>query len=116
MYGMEEVVERIRLAMSVVNRSIFTVDGTTATSLLISTFQYLDFPVKPYIPNRFEEGYGLNKEAIQKLREHGCDLLITVDCGITSIEEVEFANQLDIDVIITITISHTLMGYHQRSE
>ena len=105
MYGMEQVVERIRLGM---NRGEqiwifgdYDADGTTAASLLINTFRHLDFPVKPYIPNRFEEGYGLNKEAIQKLKEHGCNLLITVDCGITSIEEVEFANALDIDVIIT---------------
>ena len=105
LYGMEKVVERIRLGM---NRGEqiwifgdYDADGTTAASLLINTFRHLDFPVKPYIPNRFEEGYGLNKEAIQKLKEHGCNLLITVDCGITSIEEVEFANALDIDVIIT---------------
>ena len=105
LYGMEQVVERIRLAMKRGEQiwifGDYDVDGTTAASLLISTFRHLDFPVKPYIPNRFEEGYGLNKEAIQKLKEHGCDLLITVDCGITSIEEVEFANTLGIDVIIT---------------
>ena len=105
MYGMEKVVERIRLAMKRGEQiwifGDYDVDGTTAASLLINTFRHLDFPVKPYIPNRFEEGYGLNKEAIQKLKEQGCDLLITVDCGITSIEEVEFANSLDIDVIIT---------------
>ena len=105
MHGMEQVVERIRLAIKRGEQiwifGDYDVDGTTATSLLISTFRHLDFPVKPYIPNRFEEGYGLNKEAIRKLKEQGCDLLITVDCGITSIEEVEFANTLGIDVIIT---------------
>ena len=105
MHGMERVVERIRLAMKRGEQiwifGDYDVDGTTATSLLINTFRHLDFPVKPYIPNRFEEGYGLNKEAIRKLKEDGCDLLITVDCGITAIEEVEFANTLGIDVIIT---------------
>ncbi len=105
MHGMEQVVERIRLAMARSEQiwifGDYDVDGTTATSLLITTFRHLDFPVKPYIPNRFEEGYGLNKEAIRKLKEHGCNLLITVDCGITSIEEVEFANTLGMDVIIT---------------
>ena len=105
LHGMEQVVERIRLAMKRGEQiwifGDYDVDGTTATSLLISTFRHLDFPVKPYIPNRFEEGYGLNKEAIKKLKENGCDLLITVDCGITSIEEVGFANTLGIDVIIT---------------
>ena len=105
MYGMEEVVERIRLAMNHGEKiwifGDYDADGTTAASLLINTFRHLDFPVNPYIPNRFEEGYGLNKKAIQKLKENGCDLLITVDCGITSIEEVEFANTLGIDVIVT---------------
>ena len=105
MHGMEQAVERVRSAMQQGEQiwifGDYDVDGTTATSLLITTFRHLDFPVKPYIPNRFEEGYGLNKEAIQKLKEQGCDLLITVDCGITSVEEVEFANSLGIDVIIT---------------
>ena len=105
MYGMEKVVERIRLAMKRGEQiwifGDYDVDGTTATSLLINTFRHLDFPVQPYIPNRFEEGYGLNKEAIHKLKKNGCDLLITVDCGITSVEEVELANSLGIDVIIT---------------
>ncbi len=105
LHGMEKVVERIRVAMKGREQiwifGDYDVDGTTATSLLITTFRHLDFPVKPYIPNRFDEGYGLNKAAIEKLAEHGCDLLITVDCGITSIEEVEFANSLGIDVIIT---------------
>ena len=105
MYGMERVVERIRLAMKRGEKiwifGDYDADGATAVSLLINTFQQLDFPVRAYIPNRFEEGYGLNKKAIRKLKEACCDLLITVDCGITSIEEVEFANSLDIDVIIT---------------
>ena len=105
LHGMERFVERIRLAMKRGEKiwifGDYDVDGTTAASLLINTFRHLDYPVQPYIPNRFEEGYGLNKEAIRKLKEDGCDLLITVDCGITAIEEVEFANTLGIDVIIT---------------
>ena len=105
MYGMEKVVERIRLAMERGEQiwifGDYDVDGTTAASLLINTFRHLNYLVQPYIPNRFDEGYGLNKEAIRKLGAQGCNLLITVDCGITSIEEVEFANSLGIDVIIT---------------
>lgn len=105
MYGMEKVVERVRSAMKRGEQiwifGDYDVDGTTAASLLINTFRHLDYSVQPYIPNRFEEGYGLNKEAIGKLKAQGCDLLITVDCGITAVEEVEFANSLDIDVIIT---------------
>lgn len=105
LHGMEQVVERIRLAMKHGEQvwifGDYDADGTTAASLLINTFQHLDFPVSPYIPDRFGEGYGLNKKAIQTLKRSGCDLLITVDCGITSIDEVEFANNLGIDVIIT---------------
>ena len=105
LHGMEQVVERIRLAMKRGEQiwifGDYDVDGTTAASLLINTFRHLDYPVQPYIPNRFEEGYGLNKEAIGALKKQGCDLLITVDCGITAIEEVEFANTLGMDVIIT---------------
>ena len=66
LHGMEQAVERVRLAMKRGEQiwifGDYDVDGTTATSLLISTFRHLDFPVMPYIPNRFEEGYGLNKE------------------------------------------------------
>ena len=105
LYSMEKVVDRIRSAIKRGEQiwifGDYDTDGTTAVSLLINTFQHFDFPVKPYIPDRFEEGYGLNKDAIQKLEKHGCDLLITVDCGITSIEEVDYANTLGMDVIIT---------------
>lgn len=106
MHGMDKAVERIHLARKRGEQvwifGDYDADGTTAVSLLIDTFrQRLDLPVMPYIPNRFKEGYGLNKKAIRKLKEHNCNLLITVDCGITSIEEVEFANSLGIDVIIT---------------
>ena len=105
LHGMEQVVERIRVAMKGGEQiwifGDYDVDGTTAASLLINTFRHLDFPVNPYIPNRFDEGYGLNKKAIGKLKKQGCNLLITVDCGITSIEEVEYANTHGIDVIIT---------------
>lgn len=54
-----------------------------------------------YIPNRLNEGYGLNKEAIKKIKEQGYNLIITVDCGISSIEEVDYANSLGMEVIIT---------------
>lgn len=105
MHGMERAVDRIRSAIKYGEQiwifGDYDADGTTAVSLLINTFRHLDFPVFPYIPNRFDEGYGLNKHAIQKLKDCGCNLLITVDCGITSIEEVELANRLGIDVIIT---------------
>ncbi len=79
----------------------YDVDGVSSTSILYLYFKSINFPVKYYIPNRLEEGYGINEEAIKKIYDDGCDLIITVDCGITSVKEVELANELGIDVIIT---------------
>ncbi|MBB15900.1 single-stranded-DNA-specific exonuclease RecJ [Candidatus Poribacteria bacterium] len=103
--GMSDAVDRIKLAINA-NEKIwifgdYDVDGTTAASLLINTFHYLGCSVECHIPDRFVEGYGLNKEAIQSIANAGCNLLITVDCGITSIPEVAFGNSLGIDTIIT---------------
>ena len=105
MCGMEKAVERLHSAIKRGEKiwvyGDYDTDGTTAASLLLNVFRHLDVPVDFHIPNRFEEGYGLNKTALRRLREDGCNLLITVDCGITSIEEVDFANEIGIDVIIT---------------
>ena len=79
----------------------YDVDGVSSTSILYLYFKSIGFPVKYYIPNRLEEGYGINEDAIKKIHDDGCDLIITVDCGITSVKEVELANELGIDVIIT---------------
>ena len=103
--GMSDAVDRIKSALNT-NEQIwifgdYDVDGTTAASLLINTFRYLGYSVECHIPDRFDEGYGLNQEAIQSIANAGCDLLITVDCGITSITEVAFGNSLGVDTIIT---------------
>lgn len=79
----------------------YDVDGVTSTALLVSFFRELGADVVKYIPDRFTEGYGLNFNAIDKLKSIGTDLLITVDCGIRAVKEVEFANRKGIDVIIT---------------
>ena len=79
----------------------YDVDGITATSLLIIFFRELGIDVSYYIPERISEGYGLNIPAIKKIRESGADLIITVDCGISDIDEIEEAKGLGIDVIIT---------------
>ncbi|RKU27858.1 single-stranded-DNA-specific exonuclease RecJ [Candidatus Poribacteria bacterium] len=79
----------------------YDADGTTATALLMHAFQYLDYTPEYYIPHRYEEGYGLNENAIKEISMNGCSVLITVDCGITSVNEVEVANSLGIDVILT---------------
>ncbi|MFO7944957.1 MAG: single-stranded-DNA-specific exonuclease RecJ [Anaerolineales bacterium] len=79
----------------------FDVDGITSTALLKSSLEELDGHVSTYIPHRVDEGYGLNPKAIQALHNKGVDLLITVDCGIRAITEIEYAKKIGLDVIIT---------------
>ena len=79
----------------------YDVDGITATCLLTDCLTRLGGRVRSYIPDRLEEGYGLNQEAVLHLARQGVTLIITVDCGITAAREVEFARELGIDVVIT---------------
>lgn len=105
MKDMKKATERIKKAIENKERIYiygdYDVDGVSSTSILYIYFKSIDYPVKYYIPNRLEEGYGINEEAIRKIGNDGCDLIITVDCGITSVNEVGLANELGIDVIIT---------------
>ena len=102
---MEKAVERIIKAIeNQENVTIFgdyDVDGITSITVLKSFLQDRGLEVQSYIPNRLDEGYGLNKEAIEKIVNDGCKLMITVDCGISAIEEIEYANSLKIDTIVT---------------
>ncbi len=80
----------------------YDVDGVTASALLYEALRYLGASdIQVYIPSRFDEGYGLNTAAIEELAENGTDLVITVDCGLRSIHEVEFANHRGLDIVIT---------------
>ena len=79
----------------------YDADGITATSVLIQVFSRIFDNFEYYIPCRFTDGYGLNKEAIKTIRSHGTDLLITVDCGSTSRDEVAYAKELGMRVIVT---------------
>ena len=105
MPGMEQAVARIHDAIKRGEQiwifGDYDADGTTAAALLLKTFQNLGVPANFHIPDRFKEGYGLNAEAIRSIREAGGELMITVDCGIKSVEEVTLANELGLDVIIT---------------
>lgn len=103
---MDKAFKRIQKAISANEKIMiygdYDVDGTTSVALLKRAFEMLGVKVDYYIPNRHEEGYGLNKEAIQKIKQElGADLMITCDCGISNSEEVDFANKLGLDVIIT---------------
>ncbi|MBE9474507.1 MAG: single-stranded-DNA-specific exonuclease RecJ [Chloroflexi bacterium] len=103
--GMEAAVERISSA--IVNKEKIAIygdydaDGVTATALMVQVLSALGSHVEGYIPNRFDEGYGLNNEALDNLHEQGVDLIVTVDCGMRSIEEADHAKDLGLDLIIT---------------
>jgi len=79
----------------------YDVDGVTATSLLFEVIRELGGEVQEYIPNRFDEGYGLNCEALELLAEMGVIVVVTVDCGIRSPDEAEYARNLGLDLIIS---------------
>lgn len=79
----------------------YDVDGATSTALMVKFFRNINITVFPYIPDRIDEGYGLNESSINFLKEKGIELIITVDCGISSVEPVDIANKLGIDVVIT---------------
>ena len=105
MPDMEIAVERIMKAIENEEKIIiygdYDVDGITSVTVLKSFLEERGIKVGEYIPNRLEEGYGLNKKAIDKIVKDGNQLMITVDCGISAIEEVDYANQLGIETIIT---------------
>lgn len=79
----------------------FDTDGVTAVALLMQAISAMGGVIQPYIPHRDREGYGLNIQAIEWLAAQGVGLLITVDCGITNVAEVERANELGMDVVVT---------------
>jgi single-stranded-DNA-specific exonuclease len=79
----------------------YDADGITSTALLLNLFSSMNVHVSSYIPDRLEEGYGLNMNAVKKLLERGTRLLITVDCGIANKKEIEYAQSLGIKVVVT---------------
>ena len=105
MPDMEVAVTEILKAMEEKQKVIiygdYDVDGITSITVLKKFLQEHGLPVDYYIPNRLDEGYGLNKAAIEKIAKDGYQLIITVDCGISGIEEVSLANKLGLRVIVT---------------
>ena len=79
----------------------YDVDGITSITVVKNFLLERGANVTQYIPNRLNEGYGLNKDAIKKISDDGINLIITVDCGISGIEEVDYANSLGLEVIVT---------------
>ena len=105
MPDMEKAVDRIIKAIENKEKIMifgdYDVDGITSITVLKKFLLDRNAIVSEYIPNRLDEGYGLNKEAIKKIVDEKFDLMITVDCGISGIEEVEYANSLGIETIVT---------------
>jgi len=79
----------------------YDADGISSTAVLYTVLSNLTDKLGYHIPSRFEDGYGLNIEAIDRIKEAGYDLIVTVDCGCTSKAEVEYANSIGLDVVVT---------------
>jgi single-stranded-DNA-specific exonuclease len=97
--------ERIRAAIAAGGRICvhgdYDVDGICATALAVSVLQDLGADVDWHLPSRFAEGYGVSAETLARLAEDGCELLLTVDCGITAVGEIAAAREAGLDVIVT---------------
>lgn len=105
MKGMEQAAERILLALErgehITVYGDYDVDGITSTAALVKFLTEHRADADYYIPDRLEEGYGINNGAIDKIAARGTKLMITVDCGITAVTEIAYAKELGMDVIVT---------------
>lgn len=105
MLDMDKLVDRVILAINKKEKICiygdYDVDGITSITVLYKFLTDLGANVTYYLPNRLSEGYGINKKALDEIKKNGTSLLITVDCGITAVEEVEYAKSIGIDVCIT---------------
>jgi len=112
MKGMDVAVKRIVRAIqnneTVTVYGDYDVDGMTSAALMVHFFRELDAPFDYYLPNRMEEGYGLNKQALETIKARGCNLVITADTGVTALPQVAHANKIGMEVIVT--------DHHQLAE
>ncbi len=99
--GVKRVMDAIKNKEKIIVYSDYDADGICATAVLWETLYDLGANVMPYVPHRIKEGYGLSKDAISNLAKDGVTLIITVDHGVTAVEQVEHAKSLGVDVIIT---------------
>lgn len=99
--GKQKVIAAIKNKQKVVVYSDYDADGFCATAIMWETLFDLGANVMPYVPHRIKEGYGLSIPAITKLAKQGVKLIITVDQGVTAVEQVEHAKKLGVDVVIT---------------
>lgn len=102
--GMAEAVKRLLVAHAnnepVCIYGDYDVDGITGTALLVSFLRETGFNCSYFIPNRFEDGYGLNCESIKQISFLGASLIVSVDCGITAVKEAQYCKELGMDLIV----------------
>ena len=105
MLDLDRAVERLRRALAARERIVvygdYDVDGIAGSAVLVRAFRHLGTSVAAYIPNRYEEGYGLNATALRQLAQDGATVVVTVDCGVTAVKEAALARELGIDLIVT---------------
>ena len=105
MAGVAAGVTRLRQALRsrepIVVYGDFDADGVSATVLLVDALRRLGAQVEAYIPDRFSEAYGLNKPALAQIQQSGARLVVTVDCGVRSVDEVRYAQSIGLDMIVT---------------
>ncbi len=103
--GVPEAVERIFAAIAAGRRICvygdYDVDGVSGSAILLNGLRLLNAKVDVYVPHRLEEGYGLNRQALRQIADSGASLVVTVDCGIASLEEAEEAQRLGLELIVT---------------
>ncbi len=99
--AVDRIIKGIKNQEKIMIYGDYDVDGITSITVLSKFFRQLGLDVGSYIPNRLDEGYGLNREAIKQIADEGYKLIITVDCGISGTEEVDYAYSLGMEVIVT---------------
>lgn len=99
--AIERILQAISSGETISIYGDYDVDGVTSTTFLVRVFRKLQIPVQYYLPDRLTEGYGLSNSGIDAIKEKGASLIISVDCGITAMDVVDYANSIGIDMIIT---------------
>src|SRR4051812_30176357 len=105
MTDLDRSVQRLRRALAARARIVvygdYDVDGIAGSAILVRAFRQLGVSVGAYIPDRYEEGYGLNAQALRKLAADGTHVIVTVDCGVTAVREAALAREVGVDLIVT---------------
>src|SRR5437870_6934712 len=105
MLDLDRAVERLRRALAARERIVvygdYDVDGIAGAAILVRAFRQLGVVVSAYIPDRYDEGYGLNAQAIRSLAADGTNVIVSVDCGVTAAREAALSAELGVDLIVT---------------